>query len=60
MQKRPSSVATDQEISDIQNDPVLQKLFEDAIEVLRLAGADKGTNFGKLSGLMKILLGSGR
>ncbi|KAJ7357810.1 hypothetical protein OS493_022620 [Desmophyllum pertusum] len=40
MQKQPSISVTQEEISDIQHDPVIQKLFEDAIEVLRLAGAD--------------------
>lgn len=32
---------SDQRISFIENDPVIQKLFEDAIEVLRLVGADE-------------------
>ena len=31
----------DEEISDTQNDPVVHELFEDAIEVLRLLGADE-------------------
>lgn len=39
MQKRPSFSATKEEICDVQNEPILQKLFEDAKEVLRLAGA---------------------
>ena len=43
MQNFPSSSAPDQQVSDIQNDPVIKKLFEDAIEVLRLAGADENT-----------------
>ena len=41
MQKIPPSSATDQEISGLQYDPAIQKLFKDAIEVLRLAGADE-------------------
>ncbi|KAL9952504.1 hypothetical protein ACROYT_G039771 [Oculina patagonica] len=41
MQKGPPVSEARKEISDIQNNPVVQKLFEDAIEVLRLAGADK-------------------
>lgn len=41
MQKVPSSSATDEEISEIQNDPEVQKLFQDAKEVLRLAGAEE-------------------
>ncbi len=41
MQKRPSISETKEDICDIQNDLVVQKLFEDAIEVLRLAGADE-------------------
>ena len=40
MQKRPSFSVTKEEISDIQNEPIVQKLFEDAMKVLRLAGAD--------------------
>lgn len=47
MQKRPLFSETEEDISDLQNDPIVQKLFEDAIEVLRLAGAyEKDT--GKL------------
>lgn len=50
MQKRPSFSATKEEIGDIQNEPIVKKLFEDAIEVLRLAGAyEKDT--GKPSAL---------
>lgn len=41
MQKRPSIFEKEKEISDIQSNPVVQKLFEDAIEVLRLVGADE-------------------
>ena len=41
MQKRPSFCEKEEEISDIQSDAVVQKLFEDAIEVLRLVGADE-------------------
>lgn len=33
--------ASDQPISFLENDSVVQKLFEDAIEVLRLVGADE-------------------
>ena len=48
MQKRPSFSATKEEICDVQSEPIVQKLFEDAIEVLRLAGAyEKDT--GKLT-----------
>ena len=50
MQKRPSLSATQEEICDVQNEPIVQKLFEDAIEVLRLAGAYEKDS-GKLSGL---------
>ena len=32
---------SDQRISFLENDLVVQKLFEDAIEVLRLVGADE-------------------
>ena len=39
----------DEEISDTQNDSVVHELFEDAIEVLRLLGADE-----KLSGKVVI------
>ena len=54
MQKRPSFSATKEEICDVQNEPIVQKLFEDAIEVLRLAGAyEKDT--GKLSALVWLL-----
>lgn len=50
MQKRPSFSATKDEICDVQNEPIVQKLFEDAIEVLRLAGVyEKDT--GKVSAL---------
>lgn len=50
MQKRPLFSETEEDISDPQNDPIVQKLFEDAIEVLRLAGAyEKDT--GKVSAL---------
>jgi len=49
MQNIPSSSAPDQQVSDIQNDPVIKKLFEDAIEVLRLAGADENTTGGQYS-----------
>lgn len=50
MQKRPSFSATKDEICDVQNEPIVQKLFEDAVEVLRLAGAyEKDT--GKVSAL---------
>ena len=40
------AVAVEEDVSDqrtsfIENDPVIQKLFEDAIEVLRLVGADE-------------------
>lgn len=50
MQKRPLFSETEEDISDLQNDPIVQKLFEDAIEVLRLAGAyEKDT--GKVSAL---------
>ena len=41
MQKIPPSSGTDQEISGLQYDPAIQKLFKDAIEVLRLSGADE-------------------
>lgn len=44
MQKTSSSSSsngTDQEISGLQYDPAIQKLFKDAMEVLRLAGADE-------------------
>ena len=41
MQTIVSSSATDQEISDLQQDPAIQKLFKDAIEVLRFVGADE-------------------
>lgn len=51
MQKRPSISETKEEISDLQNDPLLQKLFEDAVEVLRLAGADE-----KATGNIKMVL----
>ena len=43
MQKRPSICEKEEEISDVESDPVVQKLFEDAIEVLRLVGADEKT-----------------
>ena len=39
MQKRPSFSATKEEICDVQIEAIVQKLFEDAIEALRLAGA---------------------
>ena len=41
MQKQPSISEAKEEISDLQNDPLLQKLFDDAVEVLRLAGAEE-------------------
>ena len=41
MHKTSSNSGTDQEISGLQYDPAIQKLFKDAIEVLRLAGADE-------------------
>jgi len=48
MQKRPSFSETKEEICDFQNEPIVQKLFEDAIEVLRLAGAnEKGIDIGR-------------
>ena len=53
MQKRPSLSATQEEISDVQNEPIVQKLFEDAIEVLRLAGAYEKDS-GKLPGFWAI------
>lgn len=40
MQKPIAVNLDDEEISGIQNDPVVHELFEDAIEVLRLVGAD--------------------
>ena len=52
MQKRPSFCGTKEEICDFQNEPtgIVQKLFEDAIEVLRLAGAyEKDKLTGKVS-----------
>lgn len=50
MQKPPSFSATKDEICDVQNEPFLQKLFEDAIKVLRLAGAhEKDTQLGNLT-----------
>ena len=58
MQKQPSISVTQEEISDIQHDPVIQKLFEDAIEVLRLAGADdreKATATGKTISLKLVI-----
>ncbi|XP_027050157.1 uncharacterized protein LOC113677537, partial [Pocillopora damicornis] len=41
MQTPPCISVEDEEISDTQNDPVVHELFEDAIEVLRLLGADE-------------------
>lgn len=41
MQTPPCINVKDEEISDTQNDPVVHELFEDAIEVLRLLGADE-------------------
>ena len=49
MQKRPSLSATKEEICD---EPIVQKLFEDAIEVLRIAGA-----YGKDTGKHSAILG---
>ena len=49
MQKPPSFSATKEEICDVQNEPIVKKLFEDAIKVLRLAGAhEKDTQPGNL------------
>ena len=49
MQKPPPPSATKEEICDVQNEPIVQKLFEDAIKVLRLAGAyEKDTQPGNL------------
>ena len=49
MQTPPCISVEDEEIYDTQNDPVVHELFEDAIEVLRLLGADE-----KLSGKVVI------
>lgn len=49
MQTPPCINVEDEEISVTQNDPVVHELFEDAIEVLRLLGADE-----KLSGKVVI------
>ena len=49
MQTPPCINVEDEEISETQNDPVVHELFEDAIEVLRLLGADE-----KLSGKVVI------
>ena len=49
MQKPPPPSVTKEEICDVQNEPIVQKLFEDAIKVLRLAGAyEKDTQPGNL------------
>lgn len=39
--------ASDQPISFLENDSVVQKLFEDAIEVLRLVGADESAQYSR-------------
>ena len=40
--------AVDQQISFIQRDPFVKKLFEDAIKVLRLVGADENASGKRL------------